>query len=227
MPVSRAFPSTPPTLDPLTYPGEIPGYSYVLIGRSELVPLEPRKGRRLGQSIVSLSESDQDPDCTSLNYLLLKRNAAPIDDRHPVLAVGSNAAPAQLARKFAVNDVSPVVPVIRAEAPGLQVMPSAHLNRHGYLPWAPAVGIASDNNQGLFVVFVDSEQLKRLDLTEQNYDRVPLLVANHPVRLKGSDELLDACDIYTSKHGLIADPKACGHAWSRIRNCCSIGSWRP
>ena len=61
-----------PIDDPLSYPGVIPPYSYVLSGPHSLTPV------------------------TSLSALSLA-------GRHPVIAVGSNAAPAQLARKFFPN----------------------------------------------------------------------------------------------------------------------------
>lgn len=162
------FFASSPIDDPLSYPGLIPAYSYVLTGPRSLVPV------------------------TSVAVL-------PLAGRRPVIAVGSNAAPAQLARKFFAL-LGSGVPVLRAFAPGLRVLPSAHMGIHGYLASAPSRG---PDEVPVFVTFLDAEQLVRLDETEPNYIR-----SGWPgVRLADSDEWLDDCDIYFSKHGMITDER--------------------
>src|SRR5439155_1755754 len=79
--------------DPRCYPGQIPGYSYLLV-RDAVYPLEAGSARRL----------------------------APLEHRHAVLFYGSNAAPAQLARKYANSSVEVVVPAVLGIAHGLDVV---------------------------------------------------------------------------------------------------------
>jgi hypothetical protein len=153
------------------------------------------------------------------SYLLLGagrlrklRLAQPPAGRHAVVAIGSNASPAQLLGKFA--GMSPVVPVISASVAGLRILPSAHLNPAGYLPWSPASGISSAEeiavSSPVFVTFLDDAQLARMDATEPNYQRIPLDPARHPVRLDGASKPLPECSIYASKHGVIVDERIVG-----------------
>jgi hypothetical protein len=133
------------------------------------------------------------------------------EGRRAVVAVGSNAAPAQLVRKFAPVGLSCVVPVIEARVTGLRILPSAHLNPAGYVPWtAAATNSSAEELVSVFVTFLDDAQLARLDETEPNYERVPLVPGRYPVRLAGSDEPLGECDIYLSKHGAIVDDRIVG-----------------
>jgi hypothetical protein len=135
---------------------------------------------------------------------------APPEGRRAVLAIGSNAAPAQLVRKFAAAGVSCVVPVVEAMVGSLRVLPSAHISPAGYIPWAPADAGDSAFSAPAFVTFLDDSQLTRMDETEPNYVRVPLSASRHPVRLAGSKDALAECDVYVSKHGVIVDERIVG-----------------
>jgi hypothetical protein len=197
--------TTSPKDDPLSYPGSIPDESYVLLSGRRRYRLEPRRCRRLGQSWVDLPLTEAGPSCTSLNYLLLRENAAPMDARHPVLAVGSNASPEQLAAKFGLRGVSSVIPVVRAEAHALKVVPSAHMSGPGYVPATPAAAPEADV-RSVFVTFLDEDQLHHMDVSEKNYTRVSLDPATHPVLLSTGEQLA-SYDVYESKHGVINDPR--------------------
>ncbi len=164
-----------PLTDPLSYPGTIPATSYLMLGGGRVV--EPPRG--------------------SLLPALMR-------DRRPVLAIGSNASPAQLARKLGPQLLARGVAVLRAEVSGLRVLPSAHLNPAGYVPWAPAAGLTGAW-QDAFVVFVDGQQLARLDETEPNYERVGLDPARQ-VRLPDGTAV-DGCALYVSHHGVIVDER--------------------
>jgi hypothetical protein len=151
------------------------------------------------------------------SYLLLGpgrlrklRLADPPAGRHAVLALGSNASPAQLIRKFAVGGVSQVVPVVAASVAGLCVLPSAHLNPAGYVPWSIASAEDSAVSTAVFVTFLDDAQLTRMDETEPNYVRVVLAASRHQVRLDGGATPLADCSIYESKHGVIVDGRIVG-----------------
>ena len=162
--------ATSPLDDPLSYPGLIPPFSYVLTSAHALRPLTS-------------------PELAGLSA------------RHPVVAVGSNAAPAQLARKFFGAGLHAPVYVVQAVAAGLRVLPSAHINRRGYVPWAPHFDPAA--SASVFVTYLSDEQLARLDETEPNYLRFP----SPPVHLDGSPELVEGCDIYRSRQGVITDDR--------------------
>lgn len=57
----------------------------------------------------------------------------PLPERTPVLAYGSNAAPAQLGRKFG-HLPDAVIPVLQADVSGIDVVYSAHITRYGAIP---------------------------------------------------------------------------------------------
>src|SRR5438128_10035517 len=103
-----------PVDDPRCYPGRIPGYSYLLV-RDAVYPLE-------AGSTGSLLEALRDS--------LLRLGVAPLEHRHPVLFYGSNAAPAQLARKYANSFAEAVVPAVLGVAHGLDVVYSSHVSPH-------------------------------------------------------------------------------------------------
>src|SRR5207302_10940017 len=85
----------------------------------------------------------------------------------------------------------------------LRVFPSAHLNPNGYIPATACVG-PPGASRDVFVTFLDDRQLSCMDKTEPNYNRVALDPHYHPVLLD-SGERLAGCDIYESRHGVVAD----------------------
>ena len=89
--------------------------------------------------------------------------------RTPVLAVGSNQAPAQLTRKFGL-DADAVIPVQRCTLKDFDVVYSAHIAAYGSVPAmlqaAPGVHVT------LFVNWLSDEQLSVMHATElgaENY----------------------------------------------------------
>jgi hypothetical protein len=125
------------------------------------------------------------------------------EGRIPVLAVGSNACPAQLAAKFrhrpGGHDVlGGVVTVGR-----LQVRPSAHLGRSGYWPFAPAA--LDETSSTAVLLFLDEGQVAVLDATEPNYVRTVLDVARHPMAGAPAGTPRGPVWIYVSKHGVVDD----------------------
>lgn len=176
---------------PLTYPGRVPATSGVLADDAYL-PLRAVLGAR-----EWLVEGDR------LDDWLARRDAAPLAVRHPVVAVGSNAAPSQVRRKFHDHEVPAIVPMTFADVHGITPGVSAHVNRWGYIPAAPVE--APGETTRLFVLWLDERQLAALDLTEPNYDRRPLPPGRHPVTLE-SGVRLPACSVYVGRHGCLADP---------------------
>lgn len=93
-------------------------------------------------------------------------DVAMTDGRTPVLAVGSNQSPMQLARKYGA-DSDHVVPVQRAALVDFDVVYAAHISSYGAVPSmlqrAPGVEVT------LFVTWLDDRQLEIMHATEGNY----------------------------------------------------------
>ncbi|GAA0369971.1 hypothetical protein NE235_19805 [Actinoallomurus spadix] len=118
-------------------------------------------------------------------------------DRRPVLAIGSNASPAQLVRKLAAR-TRVVVPMTYARVSGLTAGASAHVSRPGYVPAVPVLtpGASTD----LVVLWLDDEQLTAVDRTEPNYHRVRL-PAPVTAELPGLGPV--HCHLYAGRHGCL------------------------
>ncbi len=165
---------------PLTYPGTWPTGSGMLVdGRFDT--LEP----------------------AGMDRFLRARNLPVLADRQPLLAVGSNAAPAQLRTKFSrAGYAGQVVPMTLVEVRGLVPGVSAHVSRPGFVPATP---VPTAGTSSLFVVWLTPDQLAIVDATEPSYDRVPL-GAEFPVSAEGSFDCDGRVQMYTSRHGFLLDP---------------------
>lgn len=95
----------------------------------------------------------------------------PLDGLTPVVAVGSNRAPVQLARKFAGMAVT--VPVTRLQARGVDVVHAAHIAGYGAVP--ATLAASPGTTVELWITWLDAPALAHMDATEAvgvNYDRV-------------------------------------------------------
>jgi hypothetical protein len=172
-----------PVDDPRGYPGQIPDYSYLLV-RDAVFPLEAGS--------TGLLES--------LGNSLLRLGAAPLDQRHPVLFYGSNAAPAQLARKYGASPADVVVPAVLGVVDGLDVVYSSHVSPYGAVP---ATLIASPGTSlSVHVGLLHDGQLGVLDQTEPNYRRRRLSGRDYRASL-APGEALDSYTAYLSCHGVL------------------------
>lgn len=122
----------------------------------------------------------------SLNQFLRDRGLAPMEQRVPVLAVGSNASPSQLAHKFKHAGLSGTIPTIRVSVAGHGVGFVPGVSKFGYVP-ATLISRAGLNSE-LFLQFLDANQLVVMDESEgvnsppgdggliigTSYDRDPL-----------------------------------------------------
>jgi hypothetical protein len=90
--------------------------------------------------------------------------------RNPVLAYGSNAAPAVLARKLATS--AETAPVLKAALRGFDVVYSAHISPYGAIPATLAASAGTETTA--FVAYLSEQQLELLSGTEPNYDLIPL-----------------------------------------------------
>ncbi|QJS99964.1 hypothetical protein G9272_06430 [Streptomyces asoensis] len=120
--------------------------------------------------------------------------------RTPVVAVGSNASPAQLRHKMAELGVSSPIPMVKARVTGIDIGVSAHVSRVGYVSASPVDAPAVTRE--LFVIWLDPEQLALIDATEPNYDRVLLPAPGFRVELENGEALLDAF-AYVNHHGVL------------------------
>jgi hypothetical protein len=219
-PTSQGAVGVDPMTAPLTYPGTPPWRPAVLITDAAVLALQPRDDAPLGEWLLQTDAADSPPDPISQDPV--PQGAAPDDeapdlqelplDRYlwnaggsavaslvPVLAVGSNASPAQLRRKLAKAGLPTLVPITAVSVDGLAVGVSAHVSRPGYLPATPVPDEGAMSN--LWVVWLDAAALAAVDATEPNYERIPL-PTRYPVRLTTGQPVMP-CWVYLSRHGYL------------------------
>jgi len=165
------------------------------------------QGRRLGQS--HLKRDDNYPLRTkSLNRALLESNAAPLDNRVLVVAVGSNASPEVMFRKLRnfSDTTGAVVPFVSGIMKGIAVGHSAHCSKQGYIAAAPYS--EADAEMILWASWLDRTQLKVLDETEPNYRRIQVSSREYPYILENG-ETPEYFYVYESLWGLLGDDGVC------------------
>jgi hypothetical protein len=126
--------------DPLHYPFDVPAHSF----------------------LWSTGRAETDSTVGPVDQLTV--------GRHPVLAIGSNASPAQLTRKFSderfADPASPdgCIPVLRATVNDVDVVYGAHLAWYGSLP---ATLLDTPGARAhVFVTWLTSLQMERMNETE-------------------------------------------------------------
>ncbi|WKX14972.1 hypothetical protein [Streptomyces sp. NL15-2K] len=128
------------------------------------------------------------------------------EDRVPVLAVGSNASPAQLRHKMVEFGISSPIPMVRARVTGIDVGVSAHVSRMGYVSASPFE--APGTVRELFVIWLDAEQLAVVDASEGvplpngNYGRAWLPAREVRVEV-GAGVTLPGVHVYVNRHGVL------------------------
>jgi hypothetical protein len=140
--------------------------------------------------------------------LLPLERLVPDDGRVPVLAVGSNASPAQLQHKMAESGVAGPIPMVRTRVTGVDVGVSAHVSRLGYVSAAPLRSPAAVRE--LFVVWLDGPQLEVIDASEGvplpggNFGRAWLPAPQVRVAL-ADGTALPGVHAYVNRHGVLHD----------------------
>ncbi|WP_171166304.1 hypothetical protein [Streptomyces sp. I05A-00742] len=197
----RAAPARPlgawPVVDGGRYPGSV-------------VDGEPRSGPVVDGgphpgSVADDGPSPGRPDGTGpeLDALLTALGRTVTGRRHPVLAVGSNASPAQVGHKLAGCGLPAAVPMVPVTVCGIGVGCSAHIGRAGYVAAAPYAD--PDAERRLVVSWLDPAQLAAVDASELHYRRVLLPGAAFPMTMP-SGERLGGAYLYVSHHGVLLDP---------------------
>ncbi|KUJ64472.1 hypothetical protein ACZ90_57985 [Streptomyces albus subsp. albus] len=182
---------------PLSYPGRAVG-APMLLHADRLWPLDVRPGP-IGEWAVTGPGGTAEP----LDALLARLGEAGTAERRPVIAVGSNASPAQLRHKLASHGTGVAVPLVPVRVRGLGVGVSAHIGRAGYVPAAPFPDPGAERE--LVVGWFDAGQLRRVDATESRYRRPLLSGTDTPLTLP-SGEPLPGAYLYESRDGVLAGP---------------------
>jgi len=126
--------------------------------------------------------------------------STPMAQRVPVIGYGANRSPERLAEKFE-DLVGPqsVVPMLKAELTGFDVVYSAHIARYGAIP--ATLGYRPGVKVEVSVLYLDGPPLERLDASEAigvNYERRRFERLEMTVDGLGA---LATADAYISLHG--------------------------
>lgn len=169
-----------PRQAPLTYPGTVPTGDGVLHDWT----WHPCPAELLDDGLAALG-------------------APPLDERTPVLAVGSNADLAQVATKLEEVGAGGAVPLATVTVPRLRVGAVPMASSWGYVPAAPVLD--ADAEVGLTVGWWRADQLAAIDATEAGpYRRAPLPTGSTPV-VSSTGAPVRRCHAYASTRGLLAD----------------------
>jgi hypothetical protein len=163
------------------------------------LPLGRHVNVRLGQA--SVEQRTGQSNC--LNYVLLTSNVAPVDSRHMMVSIGSNASPAVMRRKLRQRSVNATIAFVQANVSGLRVGHSAHVSVPGYIAAAPVLEPSATTP--VVVSLLDAEQLECLDATEPNYTRTLLTAEVCQLELEAGERPASFL-LYVSKHGVLAPP---------------------
>ncbi|MFA9430317.1 hypothetical protein [Egicoccus sp. AB-alg2] len=204
-------PGRPALIDPGAYPGLTPTSAVVLVD-GRVRTLRPARTRGPGRWHLDAGEQRgpaRHPDAVAappaggpscLDDVLADAGLAATGDRVPVLAVGSNASPAQLHRKFSAAAVSTTVPIVPVTVRDLGIGHSAHVSPAGYVPAAPHLHRGATAR--VHLLWLDARQVRALDATEPNYRSV-VLGRRHAARLS-TGVSVTRCRLYVSRHRLLA-----------------------
>lgn len=211
--------SAAPRLNPMSYPGAWVPHSVVITHdhlwrildrNEEPLAYELTRPVRLGLSRVAVDHATAERTGGSLGIapqlgrLLEAFYAAPMDARVPVIAIGSNASPAQLRHKFRDRPDSLLIPSVHAKVTGLRVGYAPFVAGYGSVP--ATVMRAPGSEVTLAVQFLDATQLANLDRSESpSYQRV-WLSGDDGVQVQlETGEFLDGAYAYVAKDGYIVD----------------------
>lgn len=159
--------------DPFEYPGEKPGFSFLLEG-SMIYQIFIQQNRALKASRIWVEETWKELD----EYLRLK-SLPRLSDRCPIIVYGSLRNPPKLYERFN-SDVSmneyirraniketfgiDLIPVFQCFLKDYDVVYMAHASKHGYLP------ITLVHSSGTLlpsqVIFLEERQMKMMDISE-------------------------------------------------------------
>lgn len=117
-----------------------------------------------------------------------------VSARTCVVAVGSNGSPPRMHAKLAAAGVADRVAMVPCEVTGIGIAHSAHVSIAGYVATTPYA--LPDGRVRVVASWFNAEQLAAVDVTERNYDRLPL-----PGSARGAP---DGAQAYVSRWGVLA-----------------------
>lgn len=179
-----------PSADPMSYPGVAVPSSCILT-HERLLPMTVRAA---GWTV------EAGPESGSVDEVLGRLEAAEMQHREPVLAIGSNASAGQLRHKWR-DDPAMVVPMTAVSVTGIGIGHSPHVSKAGYIPYVP---VDMFGTYRYFALWLTDLQIRDLDLTEPNYYPTVLRGRDYPVQLESGQEL-EKYLIYRGKWGVLAD----------------------
>lgn len=196
-----------PSEHPLSYPGRSVTSNCLLLG-SWLYVLHATPGLPLADWKVQHDGGPLPPmAASSLGAALSAAGAPPMARRSPVMAVGSNAAPGQLAYKYRYHSCHNIIPITHVMVSKVVAAHSAHVSRAGYIPFIPVLTEGVQRTR-LNVLWLDDEQLRRMDDTEPNYTRVIIKSPAVGAQLD-SGQFLESFALYRGRWGaLCTEPGA-------------------
>jgi len=181
-----------PHANPLSYPGAIPDRSGLLVD-DWFTELRSVEDRPVGSYTVDPNGGGPVPaapnplEPLSLDQALAALDVTGVADRHPLLAVGSNAAPAQIRSKFDRCGITTALPMLRCTVDGWRRTILAHVSIPGYLP----ITVEPDpraRSLSVSLLLCDDEQLGAIDATEPNYRRL-IAADSEPLTLDSGERL--------------------------------------
>lgn len=190
---------------PLEYPGS-PVAGPRLVVDDCAHPVRPHRSRSLGAARSAgcvLCQVPTGRGADSLDSTLLRLGAAPLDDRTPVLSIGSNSAAAVLRHKLRRSGTGSVVPLLTGVVRNLGVGHTAYVSRAGYVPAAPVHRHRARTS--VVLALLDDDQLDAIDATEPGYDRVELTRTRYPLVLSGGLRP-SRYHVYAAREGVLGLP---------------------
>jgi hypothetical protein len=144
------------------YPYTIPPRSFIQVGDRtlDLVSFDPRSVKE------SLVKDEDSPPRPLKAHFDGQTSASANEDRMPVLAYGSNAAPEVLKRKFGDGE-DMMVPMIRARLFDFDVVYSAHFSPYASIP--ATLQRSQGTYVATFVAYLTESQIQTMSETEPNY----------------------------------------------------------
>ncbi|WP_202638119.1 hypothetical protein [Bailinhaonella thermotolerans] len=180
-----------PAHAPLSYPGRWPEEAGLLRGEAFT---------RLGVRAARLGEWTVGDSGRALDRALAGWGLARTGERYPLLAIGSNGCPAQMAYKLGKVSRPATLPMVPVVVRGIAVGVSAHVSLAGCVSASPYRDPGAETT--LIVSWPDEAQMRAVDATEPNYHRVFLPGGEFPMRMP-SGERLGGCHAYVNRHGVL------------------------
>lgn len=147
---------------PLEYPGLRPAYSFVYF-HEQVYPVAIAPD---GQLLVEHGAGH-----AALDDFLRDRASPGLDDRLPVLAVGSNGCPGRLAEKYELQPEA-AIPVLLGELANVAVVYAHWLTLYAALP-ATYVRYPGARSR-VAVTMLTADQVSLMDRSERTYQRIPV-----------------------------------------------------